>query len=111
MTTPTHAEFYSHEATELELYLMNDYGVHRAYLVPTARNLHRKHKRGVFEYEKAIKGMRHAVDAAAKQYTLEHGSMTDKWSNLFPVGDRNRVAQVLVDDLLAAIREGDLWWE
>lgn len=110
MTTQDNRDFYSHEATELELYLMNDYAVHKAYLVPVCKNLARHHRIGRFEYERAIKGMRHAVDAAAKQYNLEHGSMTTKWSDLFPVSVRNKVAEALVNDLLAAIREGNDWW-
>jgi hypothetical protein len=98
---------YGHEARELELYLMNDYNVYAAYYLPACRMLAKHHKRGTFDRERGIRGMRYAVDAAAKQYNLEHGSMSTKWSDLFPRGTRDAVAAELVDQFLAELREGN----
>jgi hypothetical protein len=104
-------DFYSHEATELELYLWNDVGCYRAYLVPTCRALARLYDKGKYTHEVALRRMLYSVNASAKQYNLEHGSMTTKWSSLFPRGDRDRVSAVLVDHFLTELRLGNRFWE
>ena len=41
--------FYSHAATELELWLMNDSGAYHGYYLPVAQNLERKWRKGTFD--------------------------------------------------------------
>jgi hypothetical protein len=102
---------YGHEARELELYIMNDLAVHRAYLQPCLKSLQRLHERGEFYRDKALRSLSRVVNGAAKQYALEYGSMTTKWSEMFPKGDRDRVAEKILDDFLAELREGNSFWE
>lgn len=101
---------YSHAAVELELYVFNDSAVYRAYYLPVCRSLARRYKDGTFNRDLALRSMRRCADAAAKQYRLEHGSMTSKWNEMFPTGDRDRVAETLVDHLLDALRNGEAFW-
>lgn len=105
------SDIYSHEAVELELYLTNDFAVHRAYLQPCLKNLAKHHDRGEFYRDKALLSLSRVVNSAAKQYNLEHGSMTTKWSELFPKGDRDRVANKILDDFLTELRLGNRFWE
>lgn len=95
-----------HEAVELELYLMNDYNVYSAYYLPAVRNLARHWRADRFNLDLGIKGMRHAVDATAKQYNREHGTMSTAWYELFTVPTRDRVAESLVRDVVAEFKEG-----
>lgn len=104
-------EEYSHEAVELELFIMNDEAVYRAYFLPACRSLRRHYLRGSFSYERALRGMAYCVNSAAKQYRLEHGSMTDAWFRMFPKGDRDRVCASLVDSFLDEIRANPEAWK
>jgi hypothetical protein len=110
-TNTTDADFYSHAAVELQLYLENDYGTHKAYLVPACRNLAKHHAAGRFNRELGLRSMRRAVDAGARQYNLEHGSMSTPWHEVFTRGDRDRVAEVLLDNFLDGVRNDDRWWD
>lgn len=101
-------ERYGQEARELELYMMNDSGVYFAYYMPVAKNLQKKWQKGTYDLTLGIKGMRHAVDGAAKRYNLEHGSMSTAWHQLFSVSDRNAVAESLCLDLVAEWRSGNM---
>jgi hypothetical protein len=103
MTTTDHTD---HEAVELELYMMTEWGAYSAYYLPAVRNLARHWRADRFNLDLGIKGMRHAVDAAAKQYNREHGTMTTAWHDLFPVSTRDRVAESLVRDVVAEFKEG-----
>jgi hypothetical protein len=105
------SDIYSHEAVELELYLNNDFAVHRAYLQPCLKSLAKHHDRGDFSRDGALLSLSRVVNSAAKQYNLEHGSMTTKWSDLFPKGDRARVAEKILDDFLTELRLGNRFWE
>lgn len=104
------SDHYSHEATELELFIVNDYAVYRAYLVPTARRLARIYDRGEFIRERGLKAMRRVCDEAARMYHLEHGSPWTPWYEVFPKGDRDRVAEVLLDGFLEARRTSEPYW-
>lgn len=97
---------YGHEARELELTITNDSAWYHGRYLPACRMLAKHYRRGTFDRERGIRGMRYAVDAGARQYNLEHGSMSTKWSDLFPVSARNAVAETLVDQFLAELREG-----
>lgn len=104
-------EWYAQAANELEWYCLTESAVRNAYLVPHARDIARKHNAGTFHREYGIHRMRRAVDAAAKEYKATHGSMTQTWEQMFPVGDRDRVAEVLVDYVLRSLRADQPFWE
>lgn len=87
-------ENMTHEARELALYLENEYGYYPT-LERIAANMARHYIRGDYNLSLSIKGYRHLVDTAAKQYHLEHGSMTTKWSDVFTKKDRDQVAEYL----------------
>jgi hypothetical protein len=92
-------------AAELCLYGEHNEHCYRAYLLPAFKNLERKIKRGVFSLEKAILlFQRYTTVALAKQYRLEHGSMTDKWSDLFTVSDRMQLAQYWAERVRDEVR-------
>ena len=101
------SDTYGTEARELDLYMMNDSAIYHAYYLPVALNLQKKWQKGEYDKDLGIKGMRRAVDAAAKQYNREHGSMSTPWHKLFSVGDRDAVAENLVDNLVAEWRLGN----
>ena len=87
-------ENLSAAATDLCIYAEHNESCYRAYLLPAFKNLERKIKRGVFNLDKAILlFQRYTTVSLAKQYKLEHGSMTDKWSELFTVSDRKQLAE------------------
>lgn len=101
---------YSHEAVELQLHMESDRDAYRAYYLPANRNLYRHYKAGRFDRERGIRGMRYAVDAAAKSYHRQHGSPWESWSSVFQKADRDRVAEYFVDVFLDAVRCDDLFW-
>jgi hypothetical protein len=87
-------EDLSTASAELCIYAEHNEPCYRAYLLPAFKNLERKIKRGVFDLDKAILlFQKYTTVALAKQYTLEHGSMSDKWSDLFTVSDRKQLAE------------------
>ena len=94
------------EARELELYATNVEG----WIGPVSRTLSKKHQAGVFEYEKALRAVeRYCLVPAAKQYKLEFGSMTQRWSDMFPKSVRMEAAESIVDGLVAEFRLGNYW--
>ena len=101
---------YSHAAYELELYIDNTEAIYRAYLVPVSRRLATIYAKGEFDRELGLRAMRRVCDNAAKQYTLEHGSMTTRWSEMFTKGDRDRVSETLVDYFLRCVRDQEPYW-
>lgn len=104
-------EWYAQAANELEWLMLTEFSVRSAHLIPAARVLAKKHASGTFGRDMAIKRMRRAVDAAAKDYKAIHGSMTQTVEQMFPVGDRDRVAEVLVDYVLRSLRANQPFWE
>ncbi len=79
----------SHEARELQLYIDNT----EAYYKET------------FIFDKAAKGFQGLILTAAKSYVREHGSMGDKWSNVFGVIARKHVADQFSKEFLDWYRE------
>ena len=68
-------------ARELELYATNV----ECWYKPVIKNLSKHYKRGNFSLDLAIHSIeRYCLTPAAKQYHREHGSMTSKWSDIFP---------------------------
>jgi hypothetical protein len=96
----------STEARELELYATNV----EAWIAPVIKTLSKKHRDGVFEYGRALAYVdRYCLVPAAKQYKLEHGSITQKWSDLFPKSVREEAATSIVDSWVAEFRLGNYW--
>jgi len=105
-------EIYRHEITELDLYIENTRAVARAYYFPTLRMIARHYDRGQGDYEKGIKAIsRFTVLPAARQYLLEHGSMTDSVRDIFPKAMRDIVATGLMERFLDSYREADRFWQ
>ena len=93
-------------ARELELYATNV----QAWIAPVIKTLSKKHRAGVFEYGKALAYVdRYCLIPAAKQYRLEFGGMTDRWSDLFPKPVREQAAAAIVDGWVAEFRLGNYW--
>jgi hypothetical protein len=96
----------STEARELELYATNV----EAWIKPVIKTIGKKHKAGLFDYEKAIKCVDlYCLVPAAKQYNLEFGSMSTKWSVVFPKSIRNEAAESIVDSWVAEFKLGNYW--
>jgi hypothetical protein len=111
---PQHVDntaWYAQAPNELEWYCLTEFSVRKAYLIPAARDLANKHASGTFDRDTAIKRMRRAADAAAKDYKQTHGSMTQRWDQIFPLDVRNLVAEAMVDYVLRAIRADQPFWE
>ena len=96
----------SEAATELELYATNV----KAYMHPTIKNLSKHHRGGDFSLDLAIHAIeRYCLIPAAKQYKLEHGSMSDSWYSMFPKPVRLEAAESIARQWVAEFRLGNYW--
>ena len=96
----------THAATELELYFNNEQWL----IQPSTIAIGKAHRKGSeFRYETALKFLTNRCREAAKQYTREHGSMTDGWQQLFPLADRKAAAESILQSMLAEFRLGNYW--
>lgn len=111
VTIDTRAKIYSHEATELHLYIVNDAAIFNAYYVPACRALEKHYVAGRFSRDRGIRALLRVATAAAKQYNSEHGSMTTAWNEVFSVSDRERVASELLDYYLDARKTAEPFWQ
>ena len=94
------------ESRELELYVTNV----ESYIAPVWKTLGRHYKKGNFSYEKALSYIdKCALIPGAKQYTLEFGSMTTSWKEMFPKSVRNQAAESILDSILDEFRLGNFW--
>lgn len=84
----------SHEATELELFLVNDWNSYR-HLQDCINNLERKVARGTYDSDRAPKIFKYPVETAAKEYAKGYGT---PWHVMFPVAVRREVEQSLFSD-------------
>jgi hypothetical protein len=93
-------------ARELELYATNV----ECWIAPVIKTLSKKHQAGIFDYGRAIAYVdRYCLIPAAKQYRLEFGSMTTKWSDMFPKPVRMEAAESIVQSWVAEFRLGNYW--
>lgn len=99
----------SHEAVELSLYAENDYGCFRAYILPMLVACQTHYDKGQGDYERMLKGFQRVLAPVARQYILEHGSMTDRWADVFPVSVRREVAERFAEYFLDEYRLGNRW--
>lgn len=91
---------------ELELYATST----ECFIAPVMRTLSKKHRAGIFDYERAIYAVeRYCLIPAAKQYKREFGSITDSWSGMFPKTVRAQAAKNIVDHALTEFRLGNYW--
>jgi hypothetical protein len=96
----------THEARELELYATNT----EAFIAPVIKNLSKHWKRGNFSLDRAIHSIeRYCLTPAAKQYNLEHGSMTTAWHHTFPKSVRLEAAESIARSWVAEFRLGNFW--
>tara|TARA_B100001063_G_scaffold77599_2_gene72062 strand:+ start:4176 stop:4502 length:327 start_codon:yes stop_codon:yes gene_type:complete len=96
----------SEAATELELYATNV----EAYIHPVIKNLSKHYKRGEFDLDKAIHAIeRYCLTPAAKQYRIEHGSMSTNWQAMFPKAVRLEAAESIARHWVQEFRLGNYW--
>lgn len=96
----------SDAARELELYAENT----EAYISPVIKNLSKHYKRGNYSLDLAIESIeRYCLTPAAKQYHLEHGSMTTAWHSVFPKAVRLEAAESLAERWTAEFKLGNFW--
>lgn len=94
------------EARELELYATNV----EAYISPVVKNLAKHYKRGNFSLDRAIHSIeRYCLTPAAKQYNLEHGSMSTPWFHVFPKPVRLEAAEAMARRYLAEFKLGNYY--
>lgn len=97
---------HSAAAVELVLYAENDSACYHAYLMPMMAACQKHYDRGQGNYERMIAGFTRAARSIAKQYALEHCSMTDSWADIFPVSVRREFAEHFADYFLTEYRLG-----
>ena len=98
----------SDAARELYFYTPNCAG---AWLMAEAafRNYERKRAKGTYDAALARKGLRYAVETAAKEYARAHGGPGDKWHAMFTPADRAAVAHMIMTDTEAEWAAGNHW--
>jgi len=97
---------------ELALYIDNDYGCHRAFLLPTLRTVAKHYDKGQGDYGKALLAIsRYAVLPSAREYVKVHGSMTASVKTMFPKPIRDAVAEDILEYFLSEYRLGNKFWE
>jgi hypothetical protein len=96
----------SHEAQELYLYIENTYSLYRQ-LESIIENIKRKAKKGNYDHKRAPKLWRYLVDNGAKSYAKEHAGGVKDAARMFPGKVRDNVAQVLADEYLDRIKDGE----
>jgi len=80
------------EASELILYVDNEEWLYRR-KIAIFHALAKKKERGIYSSLLAPKAFAALLDTAAKQYTREFGSITDRWNQLFSTTHRREAAE------------------
>ena len=94
----------SHEARELQLYIDNTQAYYKQ-KIAIFTNYAKKKDKGTFVFDKAPQGFKGLLVTAAKSYVREHGSMHDKWQNIFGMIARKHVADAFSREFLDWYRE------
>ena len=84
---------YSHEATELYFYALNDADLYRQQREPIEANLQKKYDADKYDEEKAVKLWGYFAVTAAKKYHHEFCG-NGKWFDLFPPATRLEMAKL-----------------
>ena len=99
-------ESLTHEIIELEFYCKNNVG--RAYYEPGYKILGKFHQKGTYNLDRAIAYIdRYCLLPAAKQYLLEHGSMTDSVKGMFPRSERLKLAEYMAQEMVGEFKLGN----
>lgn len=78
-------------AYQLEGYIESDHVMYDQFIVPVVKNLERKMKRGIFDYDKSLILWQHVADEGAKRYVKELGGPS------YNVATRKEVAKNLAE--------------
>ena len=78
-------------AYQLEGYIESDHAMYDQFIVPVIKNLERKMKRGIFDYDKSLILWQHVADEGAKRYVKELGGPS------YNVATRKEVAKNLAE--------------
>jgi hypothetical protein len=98
----------NHEMIELMMYAQNDSFFAPAYYEPAYKTLGQFHQKGTYSLDRAIKYLdRYLLLPAAKEYLLQHGSMTDSVTSIFPKPDRIKLAEVMAVEMVAEFKLGN----
>lgn len=101
-------ENLSSEGRELYFYTVNDSFFSPAYYAPAYKKLGKFHQQGTFSLDRAIAYLkRYLVLPAAKDYLLNHGSMTDSVRAIFPPEERAKLAEVLALEMIGEFKIGN----
>jgi hypothetical protein len=92
-------------AREIELYAENDGDLYRQRRRPILINLSKKHKKGMYDVNKAAKLWMYYIEDAMKKYNKEFGS--GNWAKLLTVHDRKVLAQQLAQETLEEFNLGN----
>ena len=95
---------YSHEATELRLYIVNDWHLWMERRPEFWKNLDRHMSRGVVDSEKAVTLLMYLVGEGARQYCKEFGGTV---RSVFPKDVRTEVARVLLEHYADDLRDAE----
>ena len=90
-------EELSVEAVELQMYIDNNQQLYRQ-KENIWKNLQKKKDKGTYDIKKSPKLFQYLVDAGAKLYIKDHGSVGDTVRAMFPKPDREKLAKEFVGE-------------
>lgn len=94
-TTATRPALDVDAVRDLHLFAVNDAWTHNYSVIPTAANLDRKRRRGIYDPARAVAAWQYVADYAARRYADDFGG---RWCSLFPPAVRREVARILASD-------------
>lgn len=98
----------SHEAQELILHGDNTAHLYHRSKVPVMQNLEKKHRKGVYDHDKAKKLWAYHADRVAQDYTKTHGHAGGpKWHEMFSTKHRRQAAAHWADQHAAEMSHGN----
>jgi hypothetical protein len=86
-------EHDEHGKHELILHADNDSHLYHSSHVPIAKNLEKKHRKGIYDKEKAKKLWKYHADRAAQSYHKVHGDAHSAWHKAFSPATRRAAAE------------------
>ena len=99
----------SDAARELYIYMTTSSAAAWGAAEAAFRNYERKRANGTYDAALARKGLRYAVEIAAKEYVRDHGAPGDKWHAMLTPADRRAVAHLIMTDTEAEWAAGNSW--
>lgn len=107
---PEYAEYsdLNNEARELILYMENERAWHEGILYVNG-TLASHWIGNSFDLDLGIKAFQRVTLSAAKQYHLEHGTMTDRVQDIFPKSSRDQVCEFLARSFVSTVRQPEVW--